>query len=545
MNDIQTIAGQNRIHHGTSRQGRGSASRSLTSAIGIICAAWCLTFSSLANGQSEGGQFIENGEEVLSTVQTGAFATYEFEVAVPSTIRVSVGETNSIAEPFLQVIDPNGNTVGTDGSTTDALVQVASNQTGMFTAVVSDSGGDEQLSFRIRALTIPGDPLLIGGRDAFLENGSETVSSVAVGAFAIFPFDVEVAGTVRVSVGEINSGAEPVLEVFDTNGDMVGSDSSITDGLVQFTTNQSGRFTAVVSEGSGDELLDFRVRVLTVPGNPVLIAGRDAELGNGDEAVSTIAVGAFAIFPFDVDATGTVRVSVGEINSGAEPFLQVFDTNGDLVGIDSSTTSGLIQFTTSQTGTFTAVVSEGSGDELLDFRVRILTIPGNPSLIPGRDALLVDSTQVVSTVPVGTFAVFPFQIGTPGTVLVSVGETNTVAEPFLDVFDRHGDLVASNSSTTNAMVQFFTLQTGTFTAIVSDSGGDEPLAFSIIATGISDDPPPLLGDVNGDGVVDLLDVAPFVDLLTGGGFQPEADINQDGVVNLLDIAPFVQLLTGG
>ena len=55
----------------------------------------------------------------------------------------------------------------------------------------------------------------------------------------------------------------------------------------------------------------------------------------------------------------------------------------------------------------------------------------------------------------------------------------------------------------------------------------------------------LLGDVNCDGEVNLLDVAPFVDLLIGGGFEPKADINQDGFVDLLDVSPFVKILTGG
>ena len=54
----------------------------------------------------------------------------------------------------------------------------------------------------------------------------------------------------------------------------------------------------------------------------------------------------------------------------------------------------------------------------------------------------------------------------------------------------------------------------------------------------------LLGDVNCDGAVDLLDVAPFIELLTSGGFSPKADINGDGTVDLLDVAPFVDLLTG-
>ncbi|MEM9413040.1 MAG: dockerin type I domain-containing protein [Planctomycetota bacterium] len=52
----------------------------------------------------------------------------------------------------------------------------------------------------------------------------------------------------------------------------------------------------------------------------------------------------------------------------------------------------------------------------------------------------------------------------------------------------------------------------------------------------------ILGDVNNDCEVNLLDVAPFVDLITEGAFQAEADINEDGIVDLLDVEPFVTLL---
>ena len=53
----------------------------------------------------------------------------------------------------------------------------------------------------------------------------------------------------------------------------------------------------------------------------------------------------------------------------------------------------------------------------------------------------------------------------------------------------------------------------------------------------------LLGDVNLDGEVNLLDVAPFIALLNSGMFQAEADINGDGFVNLLDVASFIELLS--
>ena len=55
----------------------------------------------------------------------------------------------------------------------------------------------------------------------------------------------------------------------------------------------------------------------------------------------------------------------------------------------------------------------------------------------------------------------------------------------------------------------------------------------------------LLGDVNCDGIVSLLDVGPFVELITNGDFSAKADINEDGAVDLLDVGPFVTLLTGG
>ena len=52
------------------------------------------------------------------------------------------------------------------------------------------------------------------------------------------------------------------------------------------------------------------------------------------------------------------------------------------------------------------------------------------------------------------------------------------------------------------------------------------------------------GDVTQSGTLDLLDVAPFIELLVEGKFLCEADINQDGVTDLLDVDPFVSLLAG-
>ena len=52
-----------------------------------------------------------------------------------------------------------------------------------------------------------------------------------------------------------------------------------------------------------------------------------------------------------------------------------------------------------------------------------------------------------------------------------------------------------------------------------------------------------LGDVNCDGIINLLDIEPFINLLATAQYSAKADLNQDGVVSLLDAGPFVELLT--
>lgn len=53
---------------------------------------------------------------------------------------------------------------------------------------------------------------------------------------------------------------------------------------------------------------------------------------------------------------------------------------------------------------------------------------------------------------------------------------------------------------------------------------------------------PILGDVNCDGSINLLDVDPFVASLSAKQYLGKADVNGDGANNLLDVAPFVELI---
>jgi hypothetical protein len=57
------------------------------------------------------------------------------------------------------------------------------------------------------------------------------------------------------------------------------------------------------------------------------------------------------------------------------------------------------------------------------------------------------------------------------------------------------------------------------------------------------------GNVNGTGIVDLVDLSSLVSYLSGGGFTPpctaEANINGTGIVDLADLSSLVNYLTTG
>ena len=53
----------------------------------------------------------------------------------------------------------------------------------------------------------------------------------------------------------------------------------------------------------------------------------------------------------------------------------------------------------------------------------------------------------------------------------------------------------------------------------------------------------VLADINDDRIVNFLDIAPFIAVLSSGDFQNEADINRDGIVSFLDISPFIGVLS--
>ena len=55
----------------------------------------------------------------------------------------------------------------------------------------------------------------------------------------------------------------------------------------------------------------------------------------------------------------------------------------------------------------------------------------------------------------------------------------------------------------------------------------------------------LNGDINNDGILNILDIVQMIDMILSNEFSLVADVNEDGFVNVLDVIVMVNILLGG
>ena len=54
----------------------------------------------------------------------------------------------------------------------------------------------------------------------------------------------------------------------------------------------------------------------------------------------------------------------------------------------------------------------------------------------------------------------------------------------------------------------------------------------------------LLGDLTGDGIINVLDIIATVNIVLASSYSDSGDMNQDGIINVLDIVALVNIILG-
>ena len=107
--------------------------------------------------------------------------------------------------------------------------------------------------------------------------------------------------------------------------------------------------------------------------------------------------------------------------------------------------------------------------------------------------------------------------------------------------DLSSDLMYGESTAIDITAQASSLTTGEYNGEIIISSNSQSVVTIPVSLLVVDDG--LLGDVNDDGVLNILDVVSLVNIiLNGDDYILAGDMNQDGSLDVLDIVTLVNII---
>ena len=83
-----------------------------------------------------------------------------------------------------------------------------------------------------------------------------------------------------------------------------------------------------------------------------------------------------------------------------------------------------------------------------------------------------------------------------------------------------------------------------FVRVAHVGGSTKAQVYDIYVIKAAEHGPKILGDVNGDGAIDVADISAIISVMAGSATYPEADVNGDGEVDVADISNVISIMAG-
>ncbi|MEM8943977.1 MAG: hypothetical protein AAGD11_02255 [Planctomycetota bacterium] len=479
--------------------------------------------------------FLSSGEQHTGSIAVGEQHLIQFDAVAGGAVYASLGEVGTQAgSPQIRIVDPHGNVVsGTSTWDRDGLqVSFYAPESGLYTAVVTEYYSDATLDYTFSLASLPGPVDYQLPQNAFIGSGEQHIGSIAVGEQHLVQFQAIGGGLVYASLGEVSPQAgSPQIRIVDPNGVVVsGTSTWDRDGLqVVFEVAQSGLYTAVVTEYDSNASLDYLFSVAALPSTVDYALPHNAFIRNGEQHTGSIAVGEQHLVQFHAATGSHVVATLGELTpQNGSPQIRVIDPSGNYVsGTSTWDHDGLeIGFEASQTGLFTAVITEYDSDAPLSYQFSASAFHQQTTALPWSTSVLRDGIAQSSSLSFGEHRVHPFYVGQGDTATLTVAETSVSnAYVRLQVFSADGQRLRNSTDSSAVTTNVTASEAGYFYAVVSESGADSGLAYSVTATGLSVPAAANGTDFDGSTVVDGRDLAIWQGAF---GHSSQGDADGDG-----------------
>ncbi len=309
-----------------------------------------------AVGSNDGGTLDPNNP-VGGTLDEGDLDTYTFDVTVGGGVQLRVLDVNHTSlYPYFYVYDPNGALVGQAGAYDVAALGFAPAVSGTYTLLVLDGGTGSAGTgaYQVYYTLAPGS-----SEGGALDPTNPIAGVIDEGDLDSYSFDLTAGSGVQLRVADVNATSfYPYVMVYDPTGKLVGQAGGYDDAAYSFAAGVSGRYTAVVFDGSSGYAASgaYNLYYTVAPGS-----NEGGLLTPGTPVAGTIDEGDLDAYTFSAAAGNKFTVAATDVNATAfVPGVLVYGPTGAVVASVSGPTTASASVTTSTAGTYTVVVYDAS-----------------------------------------------------------------------------------------------------------------------------------------------------------------------------------------
>ena len=430
-----------------------------------------------------------NGANQYGTIPTNTTDSYTFTANTGDNINLRLGTTNF--EGRLELHGPDGKLLvsGTGDGSTDAYINnYTATNSGTFTVLVSSwfSGGTGTYALHLAQIpeafiVPPGDE---GGP---LTNGANATGTIALGDLDIWTFTANTGDKINLRVGTTNF--DGWLELFGPDGKLLVSgtgDGSADAYINNYTATNSGTFTVLVSSWFSGGTSTYALHLAQIPEAFIVPAGDEGgPLTNGANAIGTITLGDLDIWTFTANTGDTINVRLGTTNFDGR--LELHGPNGALLmTVGGSTDSAINNYTATNSGTFTVLVSSWFSGSSGTYALHLAQIP-EAFIVPAGDqgGAMTGSASYAGTITLGEQDIWTFTACTGDSINLGLNTTNF--DGYLELYGSTGELLKTAGGSTVSSVAYTATNCGTFTVLVSSwfSGGTG--TYGLNANGLTDE----------------------------------------------------------
>jgi hypothetical protein len=427
----------------------------------------------------EGGPMTSGGN-YPGTNSLGDLDMWSFTASAGDNIVLRLGAVGYYGT--LSLYGPNGALLKTAASGYDAELDFTATNSGTFTALVSAYSSSGTGTYVLHLAQFPEAFIVPAGDEGGpMANGGNYPGTNSLGDLDIWSFSASTGDNIVLRLGAV--GYYGTLGLYGPNGALLKTAASGYDAELDFTATNSGTFKALVSAYSSGGVGTYVLHLAQFPGPFIVPAGDEGgPMTSGGDYPGTNALGDLDMWSFSARAGDNIVLRLGTV--GYLGTLSLYGPNGALLKTAASGTDAELDFTATNSGTFTALVSAYSSGGVGTYVLHLAQFP-EAFIVPAGDqgGPMTNGATYVGAITLGDLDLWAFTACAGDFINLRLSPTNFIGN--LDLYGPTGALLKTAASAGLAVIGYTATNCGAFTVLVSSSSSGGTGTYGLTAIGLS------------------------------------------------------------